>query len=82
MGPQRGSFTLVAAHHLVDVLAPDPVDVANPDRGQRAALDPVANRLRGQLELARDLLDGEQLLVAHRTSSKASGAVAGSLIAS
>src|ERR1035438_9725732 len=46
MGTERGRFALVAAHHLVDVLAPDTVDVADPHRGQRAALDPVADRPR------------------------------------
>ncbi len=67
MGPQGSGFALMAAHHRVDILGPHAVDVADPHGGQRAALDPVADRLGGQLELASDLLDGEELPVGHRS---------------
>ena len=63
--PERRSFALVSAHHGVEVLAPDAVDVADLHGGQRATSDPVADRLGGQLELRSDLLDCEELLVGH-----------------
>ena len=63
MGTEWGGFALVSAHHVVDVLALYPVDVADLHRGERATLDPVSDRLRGQLELGGDLFDSEQLLV-------------------
>jgi hypothetical protein len=65
MGSERSGFALVAAHHGVDVLTSDAVDVADPHGRERAALDPVADRLRGQLELSSDLIHGEELLISH-----------------
>jgi len=65
MGSKGGGFALVAIHHGVHILALDAVNMADLHGGECAALDPVADRLGGQLELGGDLLDGEELLVGH-----------------
>src|SRR5271165_1340875 len=61
MGPQR-TAALFPREHSVDVLSLDAVNVPDFDRGQETVLDPVADRLRGQLELLSDLIDREVLL--------------------
>src|SRR5262249_55427943 len=55
----------MAVHHDVNVLTLDAVDVADLHRLKRTALDPVADRLRGELKFGGDLLDGEEPLVSH-----------------
>ena len=60
----------MTTHHRVDVLAPYTIDVADPHRGERSALDPVSDRLGGQLELLGNLFDREELLVSHGKISK------------
>jgi hypothetical protein len=59
MRTQRPTAALLAREHGVEVISPDAVDVPDLDRRQNAALDPIADRLRGQLELLRDLIDRE-----------------------
>jgi len=65
MGPKGSGFALMATDHGVDVLAPYAIDMADLHRLKRSALDPIADRLRGQLKLGSDLFDGEQMLVSH-----------------
>ena len=68
--PKGCGFTSMAAHHLIDVLAPDSIDVTDLDGLKGAALDPVTDRLGGQLELLSDLFDGEKRLIGHHKMSK------------
>ena len=60
--PERTTFALLLREHGVEVLALDAVDVPDFDGRYEAALDPVADRLGGQLELLGDLIDREDLL--------------------
>src|SRR5262245_9446541 len=71
VGAQWSGFALMAVHHGVYVLALDAVNVADLHRLKRTALDPVADRLGGQLELGGDLLDGKELLVRHESTLNA-----------
>ena len=69
-GAAEGNVVLTAggyivAHHPIDVIAPQTVDVADLHRRQRATADPIADRLRGELELLSHLLDREQLMIGH-----------------
>lgn len=59
MRSQRPAAALLPREHGVEVISPDTVDMPDFDRRKEATLDPVADRLRGQLELFGDLLDRE-----------------------
>jgi hypothetical protein len=59
MCPQRPAAALLPREHGVEVISPDAVDMPDFDGREKATLDPVADRLRGQLELFGDLLDRE-----------------------
>lgn len=67
---QRGRFLSVAQEHRVDVLAADSKDVADLDRWQHAAPDPIADRLGRQFELVGHFLDAEGFLGDHSKISK------------
>ncbi len=61
--PERTTSALLLREHGIEILALDAVDVPDFDGRYEAALDPVTDRLGGQLELLGDLLDREDLLV-------------------
>ena len=63
---QRAAVGLGACEQRVDVLASYPEGAADLRGGQRAAVDPVADRLSGHLELLGDLGDGQDLLLGRR----------------
>ena len=59
VGSHRSALALLLSEQGVEILAPDAVDVFDFRGGEEAALDPVADRLRGQMDLRGDLLDRE-----------------------
>jgi hypothetical protein len=59
MRSQRPTAALLTRDHGVEVVFLNAVDVPDLGRRQKADLDPVADRLRGQLQILGDLIDRE-----------------------
>ena len=66
-GSERRAVGARAGQQLIDVGAADAEPAADPHRRQRAVVDPVADRLRGHLELRGDLGHRQQRRIGHRS---------------
>src|SRR5262249_12502902 len=60
---KRAALCARTCQQLIHILAPDAKTASDAGGGQHTAVDPVANRLRGDLKTLGNLRDGEQLVV-------------------